>query len=408
MKRIASWLPTWMGSIRVRLTVLYSTVLFGLASAVVGGIYLGLSRSLEDQPVTQTWTLGQLSRTATGQIQFTRTEMLATLSDFELAVNQRALDQLERYSLFALLTLFVVSLIVGWFVAGRVLRPIDRITNVAREIQATDLSRRIRLQGPDDELRDLADTFDDMLDRLDVAFESQRRFIHEASHELRNPLAIMRANLDVALADDQADVTDLRETAEIVNRSALRMTRLVDDLLTWARQENLSLRTDPVNVGVAVRGVAREFETPAAAQGVTVRCGVENDLWAIGDGPALGRAVANLLANALRVSIAGTVIHVRAGRQGNLIFIEVEDQGPGIALEHQEKIFQRFWRGNKSQSREESRSGLGLTIVRQIAEAHGGTVVLDSKLNHGATFRIRIPAVAADAPTVPLVLDLEK
>lgn len=408
MKRIASWMPAWMGSIRVRLTVLYSTVLFGLASAVVGGIYLGLSRSLDNQPVTQIWNLREVSTAANGRILLGDPEMLASLTEFESAVNSRVLDQLEQYSLFALLTLFLVSLVVGWFVAGRVLRPIDRIASVAREIQATDLSRRIRLQGPDDELRDLADTFDDMLDRLDVAFESQRRFIHEASHELRNPLAIMRANLDVALADEHADETDLRETAEIVSRSAVRMTRLVDDLLTWARQENLSLRTDPVNVGVAVRGVAREFETPAAAQGVTVRCGVENDLWAIGDGPALSRAVANLLANALRVSISGTTIHVRAGRQGNLIFIEVQDQGPGIAPEHQEKIFQRFWRGDKSRSREEARSGLGLTIVRQIAEAHGGTVTLDSKLNHGATFRIRIPAVAADAPTVPLVLNLEK
>lgn len=398
-------MPPWLGSIRVRLTVLYSSVLFGLASLVLGGIYWALSRSLDDEPVTRTIRVTQLFRTSRG-IAVAEQEFDAQLQTFESIINQRALDQLRDYTFLALALLFVSSLIVGWLVAGRVLRPIDRITAVARDIQATDLSRRIEMKGPDDELRHLADTFDGMLDRLDVAFESQRRFIHEASHELRNPLAVMQTNLEVALADPDAGTEDLRHTAKIVGHSTERMSRLVDDLLVWARQEHLSVRSDPVDVGEVVRRVVAEFETPAAANGVTLRCGVEPGLWAIGDGPALGRALANLLANAVRVSISGTIITARAGRQGSWLFIEVEDQGPGIDAADHHAVFQRFWRGDEVQAREQGRSGLGLTIVRQIAEAHGGEVSLDSAIGRGATFTIRVPGVAADAPTVPLVLDL--
>src|SRR5829696_8335698 len=153
-------------SARFRLTLVYSTILFGLAALVLGLLYWALAASLDDEPVHQQWELQSL----------------------EELVNERALDQLRDYSFSALILLFFASLGVGWFVAGHTLAPIHRITAVARDIQATDLKRRIRLGGPNDELRELADTFDQMLERIDEAFESQRRFIHEASHELRNPL----------------------------------------------------------------------------------------------------------------------------------------------------------------------------------------------------------------------------
>lgn len=208
-RRLAERLPPWMGSIRVRLTVLYSTVLFGLAALVVFGIYTGVSRSLDSQPVSQ--SPEYLPDVLPG----TDVEVIS-LEEFERRVNTRALDKLREYSFTALGLLFIGSLGTGWIVSGRVLRPIGRITGVAREIQATDLSRRIHLRGPNDELRQLADTFDAMLARLDAAFESQRRFIHEASHELRNPLAVIRTNLDVALSDPNATTEDLREVGELV------------------------------------------------------------------------------------------------------------------------------------------------------------------------------------------------
>src|SRR5690606_14950550 len=204
----------------------------------------------------------------------------------------RALESLRVFSFGALLALFFVSLVVGWFVSGRMLRPIGQITRAVRRIQASDLSQRINLGGPDDELRRLADTFDDMLGRVDAAFESQRQFIHEASHELRNPLAAIRANLEVTLSDPNADAEDLRHTAEVVERSTERMAKLVDDLLVSARKGTLSMEREPVDVGLLIADAADEFVAPAEAAGQFMERDAPAGLLVLGDRLALRQALA--------------------------------------------------------------------------------------------------------------------
>ena len=144
-------------------------------------------------------------------------------------------------------------MIVGWSLAGHVLKPVGRITAVARRISATDLSQRIALDGPPDELRRLADTFDDMLDRLDRSFDAQRGFVEDASHELRNPLAVIRSNLDTTLADPDATTEDFRFVAEQVSRSTERMSRVVDDLVTFARHETRPQHLTLVDIGELAR-----------------------------------------------------------------------------------------------------------------------------------------------------------
>lgn len=382
--RSASRLPSWMGSIRFRLTVLWSTLVFGLAALVVGGIYLGIRHSLTTQRIGVTaFQFGDLTILQPDQAQLV-----------QRAVNERALDALQLYSVWALLALFVASLLIGWLVSGRLLRPIGRIADTVRDIQASDLSRRIDLGGPDDELRRLADTFDEMLDRLDEAFEGQRQFIHEASHELRNPLAVIRTNLEVTLSDPDATSEDLRHTAEVVQRSTERMTRLVDDLLVYARKGTLSLERDPVDVGLLVDDAADEFLATAETKDVALVHLAPDDLWVVGDRLSLRQAVGNLLANALRHSPPSTTVRLRAGREGRWVWVAVEDQGPGIAPEDQEHVFERFWRGDAREGREQGRSGLGLTIVKQIAEAHGGEVKLVSTPGHGCAFALWLPALA--------------
>lgn len=177
----------------------------------------------------------------------------------EALANERALMLLRSYSASALFLLFLASLGVGWFVAGRVLAPIGRITSVARDIQATDLSRRIGIGGPPDELKELADTFDAMIERLDGAFDAQRRFIQETSHELRNPLAVIRTNLDVALSDPDPDPAELRRTLEVVGRTAARMSHLVDDLLVYGRLGAPAHELGPVEIGALAAEVGEEF-----------------------------------------------------------------------------------------------------------------------------------------------------
>ena len=213
-----SFLPTALRSVRFRLTLLYSVMLFGAASIVVGGIYWGLSRSL-DQQISEEMAIRE-----SPQIQFDlEQDRYEDRREFELLVDQRTLETLRTYSIVGLGALFVMSFGVGWFTAGRVLMPIGRITRVARDIQATDLSRRIGLLGPNDDLKQLADTFDAMLDRLERAFDNQQRLIHDTSHELRNPLAVMRTNLDVTLSDPDADIDDYKRTLEVARRSSERI-----------------------------------------------------------------------------------------------------------------------------------------------------------------------------------------
>jgi signal transduction histidine kinase len=389
-------LPAWMGSIRFRLTVLYSVLLFGLAAIVVGGIYWGLSRSLDNEPASQEYILYELLPTPLG-IVLAESEVRAAFQDVESLANERAIEKLRAYTFGALGVLFVGSLAVGWFVSGRALRPIGRITSVARNIQATDLSRRISLGGPNDELRRLADTFDGMLERLDAAFQGQRRFIQEASHELRNPLAVIRTNLEVTSSDPGADVEEYEQTCQVVGRSVERMSRVVDDLLMYARHDALPQREEPVDVGRLIEGMANEFEGTVEAEGIAIEHAAMESLWVQGDIEALRQALANLITNAVRVAPEGSSIRLAAGSDSGWVWIAVEDQGRGIESEDQDRIFQRFERGAHA---EYEGTGLGLTIVRQIAESHRGEVRVVSEPGRGATFTVWIPELVTTDPAL--------
>ena len=383
-------LPEWARSIRFRYTLLYSAVLFGLAAVVVAAIYLVLVMSLRNEPYTSGYQK---------LICFTNDQCYKpiTFRELERVVNSRTLTKLRNYSFGALGVLFVASLGVGWVVAGRVLRPIGRITAVARDIQATDLSRRIELPGPDDELKQLADTFDAMLARLDAAFEAQRQFTADASHELRNPLAIIRTNVDVALADPRADPEDLRHTIVVVKRASDRMARLVDDLLALARRQEPILEHEPVDLGVAVTEASDDFVVPAAARNIVLDRAIAPGVVVTGDRDALKRAVANLLENAVRLAPEGSRIRLATGGEGDQAWIAVADEGPGIAPEDQPHVFDRFWRADKGRSRADGGTGLGLAIVRQIAEGHGGQIRLRSKVGVGSSFVIWLPVAASSS-----------
>ncbi len=262
--------PQWMQSIRFRLSLLYSGLLFGASALVVGAIYFGLRIALERQPVfnqllvSPTYTIRNGQIVTLAQLQMTEVESLERL------VNEQTLARLSAYSFIALIVLFCISLLIGWFVAGRTLRPIHQITDVARDIQATDLSRRIGLSGPPDELRSLADTFDQMLDRLDQGFERQREFIADVSHDLRNPLAVIQTNVEVALQDSEATTSDWRHTGEIISRTAGRMSGLVDDLLATARQRQRVVARQLVDFDELVAEVVSEMTAAAVAGSVSI------------------------------------------------------------------------------------------------------------------------------------------
>ncbi len=399
-RRVARRLPSWMGSIRFRLTVTYSLFLFGLGAFVVAGIYFTLANRLNDEPVSRNVIVPVRLEMPDGTVVEGTGQVRTQFKSVEQLANERALRLLGTYSLGALGLMFLASMGIGWVVAGRVLSPIGAITEVAREIQATDLSRRIGLRGPPDELRLMADTFDDMLERLDQAFEGQRRFIQEASHELRNPLAVIRTNLDVSLADPDATAEDLRRTEALVSRTAARMSRLVDDLLAYAHRGAPEHEQGPVDMSTVVGDAAAEFAAPAEARGLRIECAAPSGLWVHGDRVALRQALTNLAANAVRLAPSGSLVRIAGGREGDWVWAAVEDEGPGIPEDQRDKVFQRFWQGDKRDGRQQGRSGLGLAIVRQIAENHRGEARLVSSPTGGSTFVIWLPATSrpADPP----------
>jgi signal transduction histidine kinase len=271
---------------------------------------------------------------------------------------------------------------------------------VAREIEATDLSRRIRLGGPPDEMRGLADTFDAMLDRLDRGVQTQRRFVEDASHELRNPLAVIRTTLDVALAEPE-DAEGLRRAAEVARRTADRMSTTVDELVAFGRTSVQPERRVPVDLAEVVAEVAQDYDAEAMTRGVRLRPAAPPGLVLDGDRIALKRAQANLVANALREAPSGSVVHCRAGRGDGWLWFGVRDAGRGIAPDDQPLVFRRAWRGGTPPTDGEAH-GLGLALVRQIAEVHGGTVSVASLPGHGASFVVWLPDRRLPGRTVPV------
>jgi signal transduction histidine kinase len=293
--------------------------------------------------------------------------------------------------------LFLVSLGTGWWLSGRVLRPVRRITATAQEISATDLSRRIALQGPQDELRNLADTVDGMLSRLETAFLTQRQLVDDASHELRNPLAVIQANVDAVLAHDDTPPDDRAQATAIVGRAIQRMTRLVEDLLASARRSSPAFVDADVDLATIAGEAAEEYELLAADRELHVVRRLSRGPVAAGDASALRRAVDNLLSNAVRLARGGSELVLAVGSRNGWAWIAVRDEGPGIAAEDADRVFDRFYRAGQQQppatvpSSGQRRAGLGLAIVHQIAESHGGTVTLHSELGIGTTFVIWLP-----------------
>ena len=391
-------------SVRFQLAMLVTTTLVVTAGVLVLGMNLALDTvaatipeaqptSLEDELLR---ILGMSLAELDGSGDAGATDALLSV---EQAVREQTLQQVRNLSAAALVVLVPVGLAIGWAVAGRVVRPVRTIANVARDIEATDLSRRIRLGGPADEVRDLADTFDAMLDRLDRGVRTQRQFVEDASHELRNPLAVIRTTLDVALSEPE-DAEGLRQAAEVAQRTADRMSTTVDELLAFARTSVQPERRVPVDLAEVVADIAQEYDAVASNRGIRLSRLAPSGLVVDGDRSALKRAQANLVSNALRAAPPGSVVHCRAGRTGGWLWFGVRDVGRGIAPEDQALVFRRAWRDG-APTAEGDGQGLGLALVRQIAEAHGGTVSVASVPGHGASFVVWLPDRRASADAVP-------
>lgn len=371
--------------VRVRLTALYGA-LFLLAGVLLLGVnYVLVSRSLGDRlkPAGVAFPLPSAKPLVGPAGQIAPADEAAVkqaLVAFEQAVRQETLDRLVVQSMLALLVVVVVAVALGWLVAGRVLRPLHAMTATAQRLSSENLSERIALAGPDDELKELADTFDAMLDRLDGAFDSQRRFVANASHELRTPLAIQRTLLEVALADPDAD---LRGVASMLLATNERSERLLDGLLTLARSDRGLTTSAPFDLADVAREVCDQHGAEARSLGVALDVQTAPST-VRGDRVLVERLVTNLVQNALRHNVPGGTAHVSVA-DARLV---VENTGPVVPEAEVAGLFEPFRRYGADRVASDRGVGLGLSIVRSVTQAHGATLTATAREGGGLTVTV--------------------
>jgi signal transduction histidine kinase len=386
--------PRWR---RPRLTLrLRLTLLFGGLLVVAGLTLLGTAAVVLDRTMR---TVPQFPPGQTLNVQDRAGHLRKVDSaDFARLLRDQARSDLLTAGGAAFGVVILVGLGAGYVLAGRALQPISDVTATAQRLSTETLDERIELDGPDDELKDLADTFDGMLARLDAAFASQRRFVANASHELRTPLAVIRTEVDVTLADAEASAADLRKMAEVVRDASVRADRLVDALLVLARSEaqaRIGLETvEPVDLAAVVHRAVDGVAGVAGRRCLAVTVAAEPARTA-GDPELLDRLVGNLVENAVRHNVDGGWVRIRTGTNGGSTVLTVHNSGPLVAESAVGELFEPFRRGGRARTSSRSAvrgAGLGLSIVRAVTEAHGGEVVARPGPAGGLEVSVRLPS----------------
>jgi two-component system OmpR family sensor kinase len=328
-------------------------------------------------------------------------------SEYTLVVLRSLHDQedlLERAS-YALLIAVPLALLLasigGYFLARKSLAPVVRMSQTAERIGAANLHERLPIINERDELGGLARVINALLARLDASFEQQRRFMADASHELRTPVAIMRSETEVALSQQERSNEELRESLAIVKDETRRLTHLVEDLFTLARADagQYKLTSKEFYLDELAAEVAHSVRTLVAARELTLQLDATQEMPFRGDENLLRRLLLNLLNNAIKHTLGGGVVTISCKQEGARYVINISDTGTGIPAEAQPHIFDRFYRADSARSRAENDSagltsgaGLGLSIARWIAEAHDGTLELLRSSAAGTVFQLNLPA----------------
>lgn len=293
-------------------------------------------------------------------------------------------------SLFGMSFMVLITGVSAYWVAGMALRPVREISQAAHSIYADTLDTRLYVSGPKDELKELAESFNAMLYRLQQAFEQQGRFVANAAHELRTPLTTLRTNLEVVCADPHASLDDYRGMASTLERQMTRLERLVADLLLLT-VERRSLTSEQVTLMPLLEDVLHDLQPLAEVQQVELAIEGENSLVVQGDAMLLGRVFSNLIENAIRYNQPGGRVTLRLERDGGLAIVKVSDTGIGIDGSELDHIFERFYRVDQSRARHKGGAGLGLSLAAHIVQQHGGGIQVQSKPQHGSTFTVQLP-----------------
>jgi signal transduction histidine kinase len=381
-------------SARSRLTLLYASLLALGGAALVLITYLLVADTLDStttatipssiQPAIGKCVVAAQTRGGPGALNECARLYASGVRAGAAAQRSTTLSHLLAYSLLSLAGVTLLAGVAGWIVAGRILRPVHRLTAAARAASEQNLSQRIALQGPRDELRELADTFDTMLERLDRAFTSQRQFIANASHELRTPLTLMRTAMDVVLAKPEPTRDELVSMAADVRQAVDHSERLIEALLVLARNDQARALTDPLDLAA----IAEDALEGRNANGVTTTTTLGEAL-VTGDGVLLELLVANLLDNAERYNVAGGTVAISTTAYDAASVLRVVNTGAVVPADMVERLFLPFTRLD-DRTRHDG-FGLGLALVSSIAAVHNGTVHATAVPAGGLDITVRLP-----------------
>jgi signal transduction histidine kinase len=401
----------WPQKVRTRLALLYASLFFAAGSALLALTYALLASSLPTKPLPTATVSSQLStlihecKSAGFALKGSNPvpnpahpPLACKEAEYDYyagsaagmqAQRQQALGNLLRFSLVGLGIMTVASGGLGWFMSGRVLRPVRVITETARRASERHLGERLALTGARDELKELADTFDDMLERLDAAFATQRRFVANASHELRTPLTLMRTAIDVTLAKPSPTVRQLTDMAARVQRSIDRAESMVEALLTLALSDQGKLSTEFTDLATwaedAIDAAAPDIER------LDLHVEVKLDPAEItGDPQLLERMIWNLVDNAVRHNEPGGWIRLRTGSRDAAVYLEIANSGPFVPDDAVPSLFEPF-RRMEARTGVRDGVGLGLSIARSVVTAHRATVTARSQPVGGLDISVVIP-----------------
>jgi signal transduction histidine kinase len=378
-------------SIRLRLAALLTALFVLLGGALLGVSYVLVRSNLAGdhrqraEAAAERLGLGGARDAVSDHRRFR-----AQIQEVQGELADDALRELTVQYLAIMAAMAVLSGALAWFVSGRVLRPMSEITATARRVSKESLHERIALQGPDDELKQLADTFDSMLARLEAGFERQAAFVRNASHELRTPLSVIRTEADVTLADEADDPEALRRSLAVVRDAGERSERLVDALLALARAEHEDHARTEVDLSEVVRQLIDETDLDGLRVELALR-----PARVLGDPQLLRTMAANLIDNAVRHNARDGWIEIRTESACEEARLEISNAGPIIAADQAASLTEPFRR--LGAARTGDGLGLGLSIAASVAQAHSGRLAIEALDRGGLRIAIRLPAAAPSA-----------
>jgi len=380
---------------RLMLLVAGLLIILGFSQAALISIVarINIPQTIQEEMLSPT-QLPPTVKSTDNQIDVQPTPFEVTDSTEGNLLQDVVLRQVQLISLLMAGVTAIIGILGARLITQKALLPVNRLSQMVKDIQVGTLNKRVPLDGPPDQVKDLAEAFNHALERLEQAFEMQGRFVADASHEMRTPLATMRTNLEVIQQDSNATLSDYKEMSVTLVRTVDRLERLSNDLLLLARGE-LEVYKAPVNMGALLTEVVQNLMPFAKENLVVVNMKVQEEAVVLADERLLGLAFGNLIDNGIRYNRSGGSVDITVFDVNNELTVQIQDTGEGIPSDELTRIFDRFYRVEKSRARNRGGAGLGLAICEHIIKLHGGHINVTSTLGEGSIFTIGLPSITS-------------